>query len=169
MKIKAIDTEYNDYKFRSRTEARWAVFFDSLGWEYEYELEGFEFENGLKYLPDFLVKIPDSDGVVWDYYVEVKPQGDLSEYETRKIEALSKHTNVLVLKGIPDKKKTYLLCAHYEDSKVFWCPISFDDRKFGVYFGEMYSDYADTYSKSMLQAFKNARQARFEHGETPMT
>ena len=29
--IKAIETEYNGYKFRSRLEARWAVFFDALG------------------------------------------------------------------------------------------------------------------------------------------
>ena len=35
--MKAIETEYNCYKFRSRLEARWAVFFDALGWEYEYE------------------------------------------------------------------------------------------------------------------------------------
>ena len=35
--IKAVQTEYNGYKFRSRLEARWAVFFDTLGIEYEYE------------------------------------------------------------------------------------------------------------------------------------
>ena len=51
--IKAIDTEYNGYKFRSRLEARWAVFFDSLGIEYEYELEGFVLHDGTNYLPDF--------------------------------------------------------------------------------------------------------------------
>ncbi len=35
--IKAIETVYKGYRFRSRLEARWAVFFDSLGiiWEYE--------------------------------------------------------------------------------------------------------------------------------------
>ena len=32
--IKAIDTVYNGYKFRSRLEARWAVFFDEIGIEY---------------------------------------------------------------------------------------------------------------------------------------
>lgn len=35
--IKAIETEYNGYKFRSRLEARWAVFFDSIGMEYVYK------------------------------------------------------------------------------------------------------------------------------------
>ena len=40
--IKAIPTKYNGYTFRSRQEARWAVFFDHLGIEYEYEKEGFD-------------------------------------------------------------------------------------------------------------------------------
>jgi hypothetical protein len=51
--IKAIETIYNGYRFRSRLEARWAVFFDKLGLKYEYELEGYELDNGKKYLPDF--------------------------------------------------------------------------------------------------------------------
>ena len=29
--IKAIPTEYKGYRFRSRLEARWAVFFDACG------------------------------------------------------------------------------------------------------------------------------------------
>ena len=33
MEIKAIETIYNGYKFRSRLEARWAVFFDEAGIE----------------------------------------------------------------------------------------------------------------------------------------
>jgi len=51
--IKAIETVYNGYRFRSRLEARWAVFFDSLGVTYEYEKEGFELDDGVRYLPDF--------------------------------------------------------------------------------------------------------------------
>jgi len=51
--INAIETEYNGYKFRSRLEARWAVFFDVLDIDYEYESEGYELKDGVKYLPDF--------------------------------------------------------------------------------------------------------------------
>ena len=55
--IKAIETEYNGYKFRSRLEARWAVFFDAIGLKYQYEPEGFEVdvdeETTCRYLPDF--------------------------------------------------------------------------------------------------------------------
>jgi hypothetical protein len=51
--MKAIETQYNGYKFRSRLEARWAMFFDLMGIAYEYEMEGYQFDNGMQYLPDF--------------------------------------------------------------------------------------------------------------------
>lgn len=38
--FKAVQTEYKGYLFRSRLEARWAVFFDTLGIQWEYEPEG---------------------------------------------------------------------------------------------------------------------------------
>jgi hypothetical protein len=63
--IKAIQTEYNGIKFRSRLEARWAVFFDTANIRYEYEPEGYETEEGQRYLPDYY--LPD-----FDLYVEVK-------------------------------------------------------------------------------------------------
>lgn len=50
--IKAIETMYRGYRFRSRLEARWAVFFDAAGIKWEYEKEGFDLD-GLLYLPDF--------------------------------------------------------------------------------------------------------------------
>jgi len=50
--MKAIETKYKGYRFRSRLEARWAVFFDALGLAWEYEKEGYDL-NGIKYLPDF--------------------------------------------------------------------------------------------------------------------
>ena len=40
-KLKAIQTSYKGYKFRSRLEARWAVLFDAMGIAWEYEIEGF--------------------------------------------------------------------------------------------------------------------------------
>jgi hypothetical protein len=48
----AIETEFKGYKFRSRLEARWAVFFDAIGIEWKYETEGFE-AGDHRYLPDF--------------------------------------------------------------------------------------------------------------------
>ena len=84
--MKAIETVYNGYRFRSRLEARWAVFFDTLGVKYEYEPEGFKLDNGLYYLPDFLIhdvvtRYPDNDKS--DLYVEVK--GNPNETDALKI------------------------------------------------------------------------------------
>ena len=60
MSIKAIQTQYKGYHFRSRLEARWAVFFDALGLEWQYEPEGFDLGDGVYYLPDF--KVTNKDG-----------------------------------------------------------------------------------------------------------
>lgn len=85
--IKAIQTEYNGYRFRSRLEARWAVFFDALGVKYEYEPEGFDLGDGLYYLPDFRVKCwgtrGDDSGEPFDLWIEVK--GNMTEEDARKI------------------------------------------------------------------------------------
>ena len=73
--IKAIPTEYNGYVFRSRTEAHWAVFFDALSIQYEYEPEGYKSSDGTKYLPDFY--LPEiNDGV----FIEVKGLMDNDDY-----------------------------------------------------------------------------------------
>ena len=50
--IKPIETHWRGYRFRSRLEARWAVFMDHLGVEWVYEPEGFSLRSGY-YLPDF--------------------------------------------------------------------------------------------------------------------
>lgn len=54
MAIKAIETRYAGYRFRSRLEARWAIFLDHMRIGWEYEPEGFETSAGL-YLPDFKI------------------------------------------------------------------------------------------------------------------
>jgi hypothetical protein len=64
--IKAIETRYAGYRFRSRIEARWAVFFDALGVVWEYEKEGFNLD-GEYYLPDFW--LPEQE-----CWIEVKGQ-----------------------------------------------------------------------------------------------
>lgn len=53
MSIKAIETHYKGYRFRSRLEARWAVFMDALRVKWEYEVEGYDLEGAGRYLPDF--------------------------------------------------------------------------------------------------------------------
>ncbi len=52
--VKPIETLYNGVTFRSRLEARWAVFFDMWGIEWQYEPEGFETAAG-RWVPDFFL------------------------------------------------------------------------------------------------------------------
>ena len=96
--IKAINTKYKGYNFRSRLEARWAVYFDSLGIKWEYEKEGYHFEDGTRYLPDFW--LPEVN--MW---AEVKGQ-ELTEKEMDKVEKLvwNTHHPCLLLVGIPERK-----------------------------------------------------------------
>lgn len=67
--LKAIETRYKGYRFRSRLEARWAVFFDALGIEWEYEKEGYDLGEAGWYLPDFW--LPQTN--TW---VEIKPDNE---------------------------------------------------------------------------------------------
>lgn len=54
--IAPIETTYKGYNFRSRLEARWGIFLDQMGVPWEYEVQGFETEDGQRYLPDFRVQ-----------------------------------------------------------------------------------------------------------------
>lgn len=63
MTTHAIPTKYNGTQFRSRLEARWAKFFDLVGWRWEYE--PFDL-NG--WIPDFALI-----GAQQTPLVEVKP------------------------------------------------------------------------------------------------
>lgn len=60
--IKAIETHYDGHKFRSRLEARWAVFFNRVGLEWMYEPQGYEVQirrgETIRYLPDFWLTGP---------------------------------------------------------------------------------------------------------------
>lgn len=51
---RAIETRAYGRRFRSRTEARCAVFLTEMGLQWEYEPEGYELPSG-RYLPDFKV------------------------------------------------------------------------------------------------------------------
>lgn len=59
--MNAIETVYRGIRFRSRLEAKWAVFFDAIGWKWQYEPVDF---NG--YIPDFIIP-------AHNLLVEVKP------------------------------------------------------------------------------------------------
>lgn len=75
--IMPLETLYHGVYFRSKTEARFAVFLDCIGIKWEYEPQGFSLGDNLNYLPDFKiynVSTYHCNGfVTYDYiWVEVK-------------------------------------------------------------------------------------------------
>lgn len=97
--LKAIETIYQGYRFRSRLEARWAVFFDAVGLKWEYEYEGFELREGLRYLPDFF--LPDLK-----YWIEIKGQ-PLTQREWEKCTRFHEQSEhpLFLLIGMPGGKE----------------------------------------------------------------
>ncbi len=99
--IKAIETQYKGYRFRSRLEARWAVFFDALGIEWEYEPQGFNMD-GVYYLPDFYL-------VNLNLWIETKGvvPSEKEMYRMRKFsEAQDKYDDFVCLVGYPSISET---------------------------------------------------------------
>ncbi|WP_159943326.1 MULTISPECIES: hypothetical protein [unclassified Nocardiopsis] len=88
MNIRPIETHYAGYRFRSRIEARWAVFFDHLGITWEYEPEGYLID-GKPYLPDFLV-YPNTD---LEFWLEIKGTFP-SDEEIEKAQGLAEGTGI---------------------------------------------------------------------------
>lgn len=77
--IKAHPTVYAGVHFRSRLEARWAAFFDVVGWEWDYEpvdLHGWS--------PDFRVTFPCRHSECSGSHtllVEVKPYTNIKQFQ----------------------------------------------------------------------------------------
>ena len=185
--IKAKETYYNGYRFRSRSEARWAVFFDHAKIKYFYEPEGFTVKGTKGYLPDFY--LPESKE-----FFEVK--GVLDDEDLQKIESFMEETNLPVAVGysdmtfqapgkyqhycLEDKDFSYLCYCSVCGKPFFlgyggaWdCTACGSWDKYHIYevCGENPFSQAVGYAcmqednDFILAAFTKARQARFEHGE----
>ena len=186
--IKAKETYYNGYRFRSRSEARWAVFFDHAKIKYFYEPEGFPVKGTSGYLPDFY--LPDSKE-----FFEVK--GILDDDDYKKITTFMEETNYPVVVGysdmtfqapepdfctLADKDWSYLFrCV--DCGKLFFRGIEgcwrctacgeWDEHHEEVVTGDdpftpSNGGFGDCdKQQELIRAFKAARQARFEHGEKP--
>jgi hypothetical protein len=99
-KIAAIETRYAGCRFRSRLEARWAVFFDHLGIKWEYEPQGYLVGPDKRpYLPDFrlpeLGSFVEAKGVV-----EKLDLGLLAEIVSHPIAETGVHS-MLILGQVP--------------------------------------------------------------------
>jgi hypothetical protein len=190
--IKPIQTRYKGCNFRSRLEARYAVYFDALNIKWEYETEGYDI-NGKWYLPDFW--LPELE-----IFVEIKPDSDkgsgLYNEFSNKI-----NSAIVLMRGSPWNYRAIFYgwdsCdsggGEYKDECIFgidgdWVGLQVrvgrEDRNVFVsewdtnknvvalyhpddeqweYFKE------DTFDVLTKDAAYKARSARFEHGESGAT
>jgi hypothetical protein len=157
--LKAIETRYKGYRFRSRLEARWAVFFDTLGIKWEYEVEGFELKDAGRYLPDFW--LPDFWSVNDGLWVEIKPRDPSFNDE------LSAQHKMMCL--IEESKGTgYIFRGQPidEDGTYYFFNTKHQCAKEGTHdSGEPWN--TAFHSFTIHHAYRAARSARFEHGEQP--
>lgn len=125
--ITAIQTVHHGTVFRSRTEARWAYFFDKIGLRWEYEPEGFRLDESTLYLPDFW--LPEMS-----YWAEVKPDGGPTDEEQRKVEILVRGTGYpcVLLAGAPWHKM-------YETCLPEMCPPDMNPIWYGGAFSDQYT------------------------------
>lgn len=183
MNIQAIQTTYKGFRFRSRLEARWAVFLDELGADWTYEPEGFDLE-GTWYLPDFLVKD-------WNVWVEVKGTVPTDDEKAKcRLLAAASGKRVLLVAGEPwteNDSNNYGITLFTGDESDW-------DETEGWEFGEgrrcadeiwLVSDsygattlravpherddgypLSGSYAGAIVAALIAARGARFEHGHT---
>jgi len=134
---KPIPTWFMGVLHRSRTEARWAICLEVLGFKREYELEGFALGAGW-YLPDFYLP-----GLrMW---IEVKPT-DFYPDEIRKCRELAAATGceVFMVVGSPEVRE-YPCCL--PGGGIVALDLAAPDR--------------------MAMGAAAARAARFEHGAKP--
>lgn len=106
--LRAIETRYKGRRFRSRLEARYAVMFDHLGIEWDYEPEGFELQDGTRYLPDFWITCV--GGHAPGAWLEVKATMP-TEAEAAKLAAVGRESGraALFLVGPADRMQLLVL------------------------------------------------------------
>lgn len=161
--IKAIATNYGGCFFRSRLEARWAIYFDAIGWKWNYEPEGFELPGGTRYLPDFW--FPE-----FDLYAEIKPESAPAAAFDKATAFARAGKNILLLDGVPERRAYKAKFGKYGpdnmDSGGSLIPFHW---KYGpVFVGQTLSlGDMDDYDVATLWACELANKARFEFGATP--
>ena len=189
--LKPIQTIYKGYKFRSRLEARWAVFFDAVGVKWDYEVEGYVLDKDLCYLPDFILHdVYVRRQLVRSLWVEVK--GELTDKDIKKAELFSgvfesgedSDHPLLIVGNIPLTKTDISASEENIQSFTFidgdWDYKAYFEMwnnklgligsdamyRFTDYEHNCYKDYKDydKHQEKIYKALSNARQARFEHG-----
>lgn len=163
------------------------MYFSALEIPFEYELEGYELPDGVRYLPDFYLPQLKT-------YVEVKPNADLSRKDFEKIIKFGVNCDqgLLLIVGTPTNEDMYLIdrrtseeWAHVEDelkdggitheqqvAEYFEQFKDWGHVEFGWYPQQeslkhlhlVYRSKCPYLESKLVQAALTAKQARFEHG-----
>lgn len=177
--MKPIETKYHGHRFRSRLEARWAVFFDAFGVSWEYEPQGYDLGELGYYLPDFIL-----EGRV---IVEVKPPTyEASEEDWDRWNTITELPGVqtfFLASGVPDGTRTWHgleqssnpLVGRYALARCEECyslVFARMDAMSVVYTGaRLCSSDCESQNCDLLDPYceeiARATRARFEYGETP--
>ena len=193
MPAQAIQTTYSRHHFRSRLEARYAVFFDALGWDWQYESEGFDLPVNGYYLPDFFVTpAPYCYWPTGSFWLEIKADANrTSRLEREKLQELCCETQFCGFMGFHrDLKRNHredgyfigasvkpneLFDASYWPFKEYKSPQQRNVKDFHT--GEVWEEEkiwlsTDNTPSALLFELVEAAQelalkARFEYGESP--
>lgn len=173
--IKPIETKYKGYTFRSRLEARWAVFFDALDIKWEYEPEGFKLSDGTYYLPDFYLPTFSSG-----MYCEVKPIG--GDFSKAKQFCLDSKKRVWKCEGVPEYRSYTIFEVYPFDDEGNPCELrvvedcgvpnhdqAYKENRMFVQPGYENKDGTipeEYWMPHYEHAVEKSHSARFEHGES---
>jgi hypothetical protein len=155
--LKAIPTAYGGHLFRSRLEARWAIYFDAIGWSWQYEPEGYELPDGVRYLPDFWFP-------AFNLYAEVKPESAVESVFNKALSFSKAGAHVLLLSGPPSRKSH----PGFKGGLPFGGNLIPFNRKYSpIFVGNLVFGEMPQYDAVTDRACALANSARFEFGETP--
>lgn len=178
--IAAKPTTYNGYLFRSKLEAKWAVFFDLIGVPYMYEPEAFRCKDGSQYTPDFYLPESFLRGQSGKrLYMEIKPIGFTTHYGPendryiKRIASSLPNDNLCLFVGEPYdllfgewNPENLQLCPYYDNYMVLMycveCSVLKVDFREGNY---MYCPCCggDISIDAMKPFAIDARQYRFDY------
>jgi hypothetical protein len=171
MTARSLETTYDGCTYRSRVEARWAIWFDSVGLRFQYEPQGFAIRSGA-YLPDFWVE-------GWRMFLEIKGVEPTDE-ERQKCADLAQaaECDVLLAVGAPEERFQLLWFDRdgerdglYAIARDRFSPAGFwlvcDDEAGANWIGPnktVFMPKGPMFSGALEAAFAAARSARFERG-----
>lgn len=159
-----IETRLFGFRFRSRLEARYALFFHNLDIVWQYEHEGYDIGRGCWYLPDF--RLPELN-----LFVEIKGQRPtISEIKKCILFRNNISESIAIFYDVPGRNAGMLFAnwpdgTHSNHGDVFWGHGIYSDSAGLNIYGKGLLTYPESdyyhYSDKIAHAVLSASQARF--------